>query len=159
MPTVASYQVEKVLLEPRDGLAIRATIAMAGLPQFFAAAFAELEGWIRSQAGESAFDGPPFARYYSVDPAAVDVEVIVPLSRSFGGSGRIHPVLLAGGDAIQVLHVGAYDGMVPAYEAIAAWLRDNRKSAKEPPREVYLTDPASEPNPANWRTLVVQPYR
>ena len=159
MLTAASYVIEKVRLEARDGLAIRDTMRMEQLPAFFGAAFTELDAWILQQGGESALDGPPFARYYSVDPSVVDVEVIIPLSKSVGGSGRMHAVLLAGGDAVQVLHVGPYDAMVPAYEAIARWLRDNHRAAKEPPREVYLTDPASEPDPANWRTLVVQPYR
>lgn len=159
MPAAVSYRIEKVTLQPADGLAIRATLPVGQLPEFFGQALTEMAAWITSQAGEAAFGGPPFARYYSVDPAAIDVEAIFPLTQAVPGSGRMQAVLLDGGDAVQVLHVGPYDQMEPAYEAVQAWLRDTGHLATEPPREVYLSDPAVDPDPLTWRTLVVQPYR
>jgi effector-binding domain-containing protein len=111
-----------------------------------------MAAWIRAEAGEEAFAGPPFARYYSLDPTAVDVEAVFPLTRAVAASGRMRPVILDEGEAAQVLYVGPY-------EAIEAWLTVHDKKASEPIREIYLTDPVSEPDPSNWRTLVVQPYR
>ena len=158
MPALVAHRVEKIHLEPTDGLAIRMTLPIDQLPAFFGEALTEMAGWIRQEAGEAAFAGPPFARYHSLDPAAVDVEAVFPLTRVVEASGRMHAVIVDGGEAVQVMYVGPYDAMEPAFLAINEWLDATGHRPSEPPREVYLTDPVSEPDPANWRTLVIQPY-
>ncbi|MBA4179165.1 MAG: AraC family transcriptional regulator [Anaerolinea sp.] len=156
MSTQTTFKVEHITLQPQDGLAIRETVPMDALPAFFGRAFAELGAYI-SQHG-AGFAGPPFAQYHSVTPAAVDVEAVFPLASPIEGSGPMQPVSLSGGPAVQVLHTGPYDSLMPVYDAITAWLAENAKSPSEPIREVYLTDPGSVPDPAQWQTLVIQPY-
>src|SRR5512140_260987 len=136
MPAVDSHAVQRVRLEAADGLAIRSTLPLDQLPAFFGAAFTEMADWIRVEAGDAAFAGPPFARYYSLDPAAVDVEAVFPLTRAVAASGRMHAVILDEGDAVQVLHVGPYEAMQPAYKAIEVWLAEHQGRPSEPFREI-----------------------
>ena len=156
MSTQTILKIEHVHLQPQSGLAVRETVPVTELPAFFGRAFSALGAYI-GQHG-AAFAGPPFAQFHSVTPAAVDVEAVFPLASPIEGSGNIQPVSLSGGPAIQVLYTGPYDGMVPVYDTITAWLAENAKSPSEPIREVYLTDPGSVPDPAQWQTLVIQPY-
>ena len=49
--------------------------------------------------------------------------------------------------------------MAPAYQALASWVSSHGGEPAGDPWEVYFSDPASEPDPATWRTEIVQPYR
>lgn len=39
------------------------------------------------------------------------------------------------------LHVGPYETLAPAYEAVQAWMAANRRVAAGPPMEFYLSPP------------------
>jgi effector-binding domain-containing protein len=72
-------------------------------------------------------------------------------------TGRIKPIHLDASQAAIVRHVGRYDKMKPAYEAISEWMSNNGKHPIEAPREVYVTTGAEVPDPSEWVTLVEQP--
>ena len=150
-----NYEVQTATLPPSEAVAIRTRIPMAELPQFIGAAFHELTAAL-SAAGAS-MAGPPFARYYSLSPGSVDVEAVMLADKPVAATGRVHPLHLNGARAAIVRHVGPYDAMKPAYDAIAEWMSQNGKHAADAPREVYLTSPAEVPDPAKWVTLVEQP--
>ncbi|OWY63184.1 hypothetical protein B7486_54480 [cyanobacterium TDX16] len=57
------------------------------------------------------------------------------------------------------VHVGPYDQVEPAYRAAAEWVTEHGGTLDGDAWEVYLSDPDVEPDPATWRTEVVQPYR
>lgn len=149
------YVVEKTSLSGGPALAIRETLPMSELPAFFGKAFQELME--AAHRGGACIVAPPFARYFSVTPQAVEVEAVMPLDIAVGRSGRAVPQLLAKGEAIQVKHTGPYDAMQPAYGAIQQWLASHHARAAEPPREVYLTSPVEVPDPQGWQTMIVQP--
>jgi effector-binding domain-containing protein len=106
-----------------------------------------------------AMAGPPFARYYSVVPEAVDFEAGFPAASPVPEHGDVHAVELPGGPAATTTHLGPYEAMEPAYAAIADWIREHGRQAEGAPWEVYFTDPGSVPDPAQWRTKVVQPLK
>lgn len=150
------YQVEQVTLAPMRGLGIREQLPLSELPAFFGRAFGEL-GQIIQGAGAS-IAGAPFARYFSVSPERVDVELIFPTNIPVAASGRAKSVELPGGLAARTRHVGPYDQMAPAYAAVNEWLAAHAKKPTDAPHEVYLSDPGSVPNPADWVTLIEQPF-
>jgi effector-binding domain-containing protein len=47
--------------------------------------------------------------------------------------------------------------MAPAYEAPASWVSSHGGEPAGGLWQVYFSDPASEPDPATWRTEIVQP--
>ena len=47
--------------------------------------------------------------------------------------------------------------MAPAYEALASWVSSCGGEPAGDLWEVCFSDPASEPDPATWRTEIVQP--
>jgi effector-binding domain-containing protein len=49
--------------------------------------------------------------------------------------------------------------MMPAYQAIEAWVTEHNGVIDGPPWEVYYTDPNVQPDPNSWRTEIIQPYR
>jgi len=147
------YNVEAVSLERGPAIAIRETCTMEDLPQFLANAFTELDAYARDAGAKAS--APPLARYLAVLPEAFDVEAVIPVDTTVPGSGRIHPVELEGGPAVQVLYVGPYEGLGQVYQAVESWIHEHQLAAIAPVREVYLTGP--ETPPAEHRTLIVQP--
>lgn len=54
-------------------------------------------------------------------------------------------------------HVGPFDQIVAASEAVLAWLDERSLMATGIPWEVYWTDPRQVPDTANWKTELVYP--
>ena len=146
--------INTVTLETTYGMAIRSTRPVSELPDFFGSAFGRLGEYIGRSGGQMA--GPPFALYHSVTEVAVDVEAVFPVAVTLAGEGDIHPIELPGGEAIEYVYFGPYDGMAPVYAEIERWLKDNGKEAAGPPREVYYSEPQGDP--AEWETHVIQPF-
>jgi len=100
--------------------------------------------------------GPPFARFYSVDPE-FDFEVGLPVPEPIARLGRIVPSELPGGEVAVAEHRGADTSA--AYGELRAWIEANGREAAGMPWEVSYSDPQEVPDPADWRIEVVWPIR
>jgi effector-binding domain-containing protein len=103
-------------------------------------------------------------RYYTFSEAEADFELGVPVERDAVGDGEIVSGLLPGGPVASTWHHGTHDGLGEAYSRIQAWLQAQGREPNGPAWEVYSwIDPASDvgpdhwPEPAHWRTQLVQP--
>ncbi len=112
-------------------------------------------------AAGSSIVGPPFARYHMVGeaPTEFEVEAGFPVAVAGTAENGVETSELPGGPALVVTHIGPFDEIASAYEAVTEWLAEHGDETAGAPWEVYLTDPAQEPDPARWRTEIVQPYR
>jgi effector-binding domain-containing protein len=147
------YEVSTARLPATNALAIRATVQVRELPAFIERAFAELTQTLHTQ-GAQPID-PPFVRYHSFTPQAVEVEAVMCCANPVQGKGRAVPLTLEASEAAIVRHVGPYAQIGPAYDALRIWLEEHGKHATQAPREVYLTRPDDETKiPV---TLVEQP--
>ena len=132
---------------------------MGELPAFFGRAFHE--------AAEAAaacglhIVGPPFGFYPQMPSATVVVEagfpVSAPVTGDVGPRGDAHHLVLPGGRAVQVVHVGPYDTMDQTYADLESWMAGQGLRPSAGMWECYLSDPEVEPDPATWRTLIVCP--
>jgi effector-binding domain-containing protein len=102
--------------------------------------------------------GPPFARYHPVGQGRFRAEAGFPVAREIETDDDVSASVLPGGLVATTLHVGPYDAMEPAYQALASWVGEHGGETTGDAWEVYLSDPNDEPDPALWRTEVVQPY-
>lgn len=103
--------------------------------------------------------GPPFARYHMLGEGRFEVEAGFPATRPIKGNDEIQPSELPGGQVAVTIHTGPYDAMQLAYQALVSWVSEHGGELAGDPWEVYFSDPSTEPDPATWRTQVVQPYR
>jgi effector-binding domain-containing protein len=106
------------------------------------------------------FAGPPFARFRPLDEefAEFDVEAGFPVAGEGSTSNDVEVSSLPGGTMAVVVHIGPYDAMLPAYQAIFDWMAERDARAEGPAWEVYHSDPDEQPDPATWRTEIYQPY-
>ncbi len=103
--------------------------------------------------------GAPFAIYYGEPfrPDDIDVEIGIPITPDAKSTREVGMRrLLPGGPVAYTVHVGPYESIGQAYEALYGWLRHHRYEAKGPPREVYLVGPG-QGSPAEHRTEIEVP--
>jgi effector-binding domain-containing protein len=148
-----SYEPEIVTREAMPTAVVRTTVPMSGIAEALSGIYSEVVAYL-GRAGVTPIEA--FARYTVRDGgAAVDIEAGFSATGPVQPEGRIEAESLPGGEAATVLHVGPYDQVGEAYEALAAWLAGKGRQQEGQPWEVYLSMPDEVPP----RTLVVFPLR
>jgi effector-binding domain-containing protein len=85
--------------------------------------------------------GAPFAMYYNMDMADLDVEAGFPVAGAFKAAGRVKEGTIPGGRTAVEMHKGPYDTVEKAYSALTAFVQSKGASSAGPVYEVYLNDP------------------
>jgi effector-binding domain-containing protein len=102
--------------------------------------------------------GPALVVYPSPPGEEIELEACVPVSEGIIGEGRIEAKELAGGEMASVTHLGSYEGLGRAYEALMKWMAEEGYSPCGPPREVYELGPPHA-NPSDYKTEILWPVR
>lgn len=152
-----TYEIETRTVEEQPTAVMFATLPVDELGPWLATAYGTVARYL-SRYGVGPV-GMPYARYHRVGEATFEVEAGFAATTPVAGEGDVEPSTLPGGHAAAVWHVGPYDEMEPAYEALAAWVADHGAVPDGDAWEVYHSDASDVPDPAQWRTEIVQPYR
>lgn len=140
----------------RVTVVVHRVVPMPDLPDFFARAFTATAAAARDQGTTLA--GPPFALYHGMPGEdGVDVEAGFPVAAAVPGTGEVVTSLLPGGPAAVAVHVGPYERLVDTYAEVQARLAAQGLTPANEMWEEYLSDPATEPDPQTWRTVVHWP--
>ncbi len=155
--STGKYTVDIITLEEQPTLTIRFKVA----PAQVAAKLAEVLPAVGMYTAEAGIQpsGQPFSRYHEVDADMLDIEAGMPVSGPATGKGEIQARTLPGGRIAMTWHVGPYDQLGSAHEALTQWVTDNNHTPAGAPWEVYVTDPGEEPDPGKWRTQVFLPLK
>ena len=92
-----------------------------------------------------------------VENDRVDIEGGLPVASPLPSEGRIVSGTLPAGDVATTIHLGPYDRLPEAHDALHTWLSEHRKNSAGPQWEVYWTDPGLEPDPSKWKTELMWP--
>ena len=155
--TVKTYAIETRRLAEQPTAAMFATLTVDQIGGWIGQAYGRIAASLgRRGAGPT---GMPYARYHRTGQSTFEVEAGFPASRVVETDGDVRPSSLPGGPAVATWHIGPYDQMEPAYHALLTWVTDHGGTVVGDPWELYYSDPVSEPDPATWRTEIIQPYR
>jgi effector-binding domain-containing protein len=141
-------------------VAIRADVTWAELAGL-AHRFGEVFGWLAERG--LAPVGAPFFRYNVIDmERQLNVEAGVPVAAAVEGDDLVIAGTLPAGRYATYLHVGPYDGLVGAVDALLRWadaqgLELDASSAEDGEHwgcrlEIYRTDPSEQPDATKWET-------
>jgi AraC-like DNA-binding protein/effector-binding domain-containing protein len=149
------YDVFEKSLAPQPVLVMRRRINRADI----AKALGELLGavFLHAQRSGATLTGQPFTRYLEWGPGLISIEAGLPIAARVEGEGDVLAELLPGGRTAVTTHRGPYGQLVDAHAAVQQWIEEHGFRATGSPWEIYVTDPADEPNPKNWRTDVFWP--
>lgn len=153
---IESYRIDGQTLVEQATAAVQASLPTDQLGGWLSGAYEAVLAYL-AEAGVSPA-GPPYARFIFHDDL-VDVEAGFPVTTRIPGHARIIASSLPGGPAAVTTHHGPYEHLTAAYDAVAAWLDEHGLRPAGPHWEVYYTDPRTEPDPARWRTDLIQPYQ
>jgi effector-binding domain-containing protein len=151
------YEVEVREVQPQPVAAIRMTTTMAGIGAAVGQIFPEVSACLERQGVTPS--GPPFVRYHSFEDDAIDLEAGLPVATAVTGEGEVSPGELPGGRVALTTHVGPYETIGAAHEAVNAWIGEQGLQPAGAPWERYLTDPNQVKDPAEWRTEVLYPIQ
>jgi effector-binding domain-containing protein len=149
-------EIKSAELQEQPTAVLRETVPMDALRQFFDRAYSSVMSAVQQQHVQLA--GPPFALYRGMPTDVVDVEAGFPLAAPYpGGDGGVTAGMLPAGRALEAMHVGPYETLPETYNAVMARMQEDGLTPGNVMWEYYLTDPAAEPDPATWKTLIVWP--
>ena len=141
-------------VSPTATLVMRKKIAVGDLAKTLGEVLPAV--WRFAQQHGVAFAGQPFTRYLSVGLGRVAIEAGLPITSAATGAGEIVASELPGGAVAVATHVGPYERLAETHAEVQRWLDEHSLEAGAP-WEVYVTDPATTPDPAAWRTDIFYP--
>ncbi|HEU5158434.1 MAG TPA: GyrI-like domain-containing protein [Streptosporangiaceae bacterium] len=151
-----SYSITSDALPQRLTLIERAHLDITDVAGWLQRVYQEVFSYIASR--DVVVTGPPFGRYTFHD-GTVDVEAGVPVAAPVAAGGHLVMSVLPPTKAAVTCHIGPYERLIDAYEALEKWIHDHGFERNGPHWEVYLTDPLCQPDAERWRTVVIMPYR
>jgi effector-binding domain-containing protein len=152
------YEIQERTLAEQPTMVVHGKVKLEDIPAFLGRVYHTVDSQIKTSGAHVA--GPPFARYRPLDAEyrEFEIEAGLPVVLAVPGKGEVAASNLPGGPAAVTVHIGPYQRMEPAYDALATWMAERGVHSNGPAWEIYFTDPDEQPDPANWRTEIVQPF-
>jgi effector-binding domain-containing protein len=154
---MAPYEIQSDTTAEQPTATASTTGAIDDIGTWLAKAYDAVAGVLARQ--QVSPTGPPFARFRQLRGGRFAVEAGFPVARAIDPSGEVGASSLPPGPVARTMHIGPYEDMEPAYDALVAWIRGRHGEPEGDAWEIYYSDPTEEPDPTTWRTEIVQPYR
>jgi effector-binding domain-containing protein len=139
-------------------LSIRDTVQQMEMNNVHGKSFTAIRQYMNEFELES--NAPLMVIYHFWSKDKIDIEVGLPVNDStIMGNSRIKLNKIAKTNVVFATHHGAYERLPETYFGINEYMRKNEVVVTGPPWESYVTDPSSEPNPANWETIIYFPIK
>ncbi len=154
-----SYSITRKNLAPQPVLVVRRRVRRADIAKTLAEQLGRI--FQHAQSSGAARAGQPFTRYLDWGPGVLTLEVGLPVVTAVqtdsAGAGDIRSDSLPGGPVATTTHLGPYETLSEAHADVQIWMDENDLRGAGAPWELYVSDPADVPDPANWRTEVFWP--
>lgn len=146
-----NYTIEEKTLIAQPIAYQKGSGSIGEIPKVLSSILPEVMKYIQDKDGQPA--GPPFTHYLSMGET-IELEAGIPLREPIQASGDVLVGALPGGKVLRTEHIGPYDKLSAAYQALARYVEEHDLNAGETMWEYYWTDPGEEPDPEKWRTEI-----
>jgi effector-binding domain-containing protein len=130
-----AYEIRVEEVEPRTIAAVRRRATIPQLSTVVPAACGEVWNFARTAGIER--PGRHVAVYRDGGDGQLDVEIGVEVEGPFTGDGNVSLSATPAGTVAMTVHIGPYDRLGEANEAILEWCRDNHRDPAGPSWEIY----------------------
>lgn len=131
-------------------MAIFSQVTMQEIPALLPPLIPEMAAWLKAH--DAAPAGPPFFHYINRVNGVLDVEVGFPVETALADDDRVRAGVFPAGRYATITHMGPYTLLPQIHAALDAWAKANAIELRGDRTEFYPIDPATEPDPNNFRT-------
>jgi effector-binding domain-containing protein len=153
MEKIAKHQITEKMWPEKTFIIKKATVSFDKLTDFFSSNYDKIYAELSKV--KVVPTEPPCAIYYKIDEAKNETELAaaVPVPTKTINIKDYETFTLPASKVVMTTHIGPYDTMMPAYEDLENYLKDN-KLKKGLIIEEYFSDPSVEKDPAKWKTNI-----
>ena len=101
----------------------------------------------------------PVAIFHRMDEKKAVFEMCIPVVEQISASGRIQFKIMPEKEHAVANYYGSFDTLEDGHHAVQQWLIRYRRKLAGYPWEMYVTDPAVEPDPNKWLTRIYYPVK
>ena len=148
-----TYEVGTEVVEARPVVEVRVEVAPNELSRKFAEVFGAIYPYVAEQGATPS--GAPYGCYHEFGPDRVVVDIGVPVSQALPPSGDLKSTELAAGPIAFTTHVGSYQHLQRAHDAVKRWIDRNGKRVLGVPCDQYEVGPGQVSEESRYRTRVV----
>jgi effector-binding domain-containing protein len=148
------YDIEVKELPARPAVAVREKTNAKGLGPAMRELYPVVSAFLEKRGIEP---GDQFAVYHSYSEEGVDFEAGYAVEEPVEGEGRVKAIELPAVRAAVALHVGPYNTIGQAHEALDQWIHGQGQEHGQAVWEIYLVGPGEEEDSSKWRTEVIYP--
>lgn len=149
-----SFEIQEVTTEPVIVLsAPKERMKVEDMKAYFDKHMPELYGFAQTS---NLKPSPLRAYYYYWDGKETEVEVVMPVDKEPANKGEYGFREIPATKALLIDYYGAYEGSEAAHYAMDTYAKENNIKIGMP-WEVYVTDPATEPDTTKWLTQIYYP--
>ncbi|MFW6257420.1 MAG: SRPBCC family protein [Prolixibacteraceae bacterium] len=152
-----SLTKELVILEEFNYASVRKEVSFTEVGLVMDEMFGIVSNFIES--ANTGVAGMPFSIYHEMEGEKIDLECGIPISQLVEGTESVITGTYPETKCAAVDYYGDYRQLEDAHTALQAWIEEHRFQLAGSPIEFYLTDPATEPDPAKWHTQIYYPVR
>lgn len=140
---VVPYDVSVVASEPMRVLALEAQVDLAGMTASIAEGFRRL--FAHASRHGAVVGGRPLIVFHDIvdELQSGTIEMCLPVDRDLPDHEPLRCRLLPGGRTATTTHRGPYVELAAGYHALAGWMLARGEEPAGPPREIYVSDPAT----------------
>jgi len=140
-----------VSAEAQPVIAIRATVAMTELPEFYRTAYEDLAAF--AQRHDVTVTGPPYGIAHGMPADTIDVSAALPVAGPVPADDRVAFTALPAGRVATLTATGSYEHLARAYEALLAWISEHGLAPGQLAWEQYIIMGTPGGGAANVTTL------
>jgi len=146
-------EVKEINWPGKTYITSRATLPFDQLSAFFEEKYGAIYGALYGKGVQ--VNEPPCAIYYAVDEdkKVTDLAAAVPVPATTPDLPGFMKVVIPPSKAVTISHYGSFDGMAATYALLEKYITEHGFTRKWIIEE-YLSDPAVEKDPANWKTNI-----
>ena len=149
--------IETSMEKPSNYVFIHKVGRAQEIEKFFMDGYSVLGKYMAEKGTKS--NGPPFSIYYKWKNNQFDFDICMPVEKPLKGDMTIKSGKLNASKILTVKYYGPYEGTGRAHAAAMKWIADNKSKMNGAPREVFVSDPMTEKDPAKLLTLIVYPIK
>ena len=154
-PVETSYEISEVDLPEGMFLLISGDIEPVNIGEFYGNSFGAMMGYMAEVGAE--LNGHPTGFYYNWTDTLAKMAAAIPVNKEVAGNEDIEFRIVKGSKALQIDYYGAYDQSGAAHYAMDDYMAAQGLEVVGAVREIYVTDPMSEPDTSKWLTQIIYP--